>query len=236
MRPDECHLVSSLREQFCRLVLWPLLVLQMLVISAFADESLSKVAVAATVNGTAITVQDFRQELDRLQRKKGKSAKIVDEAAVADLKREALENIIIRELLFQESIKQKISIDASLIDREMEQLRGKFATPAQFAESLQRINTVEALVRKQVARGLAINVLIDRSVAKDVVVSDEEMKEYYEQHLEDFTKQPQVTSPLSDVRDKVRNLVRQEKSLIVLQRYVKNLRDAAKVEIHLAGD
>jgi peptidyl-prolyl cis-trans isomerase C len=41
------------------------------------------------------------------------------------------------------------------------------------------------------------------------------------------------TSPIDDVREKVRGLIRQEKSLTTLQRYVKGLRDAARVEIHL---
>lgn len=326
-------------QLFCRLILLPLLLMQMLAGGAWANEPALNAISAAEVNGTVLSVQDFQRELDRIKRQKGIGVETADDAKVADLKREALENLIIRELLFQESIKQKISIDASVVDREMEQVKSQFATPGQFAENLQRIMMTEAMVREQVARGLAIRILIDRSVGKGVAVTDEEVKKYYEQHRESFTQQPQVrlshiliavdsewpkynkkeagekilflrkrvmsgddfaalaaansdcqsktkggdigwfapgqltpemekgvallkvgevsdivedkfglhvikvverkavfTSPIDDVREKIRSLVRQEKSLTMLQRYVKNLRDAAKVEIHLTGE
>lgn len=321
-----------------RLVLWSFL-LQLFVVTAWAEESALNQPRAAEVNGTVVSVQDFQREFERIKRQKGNSFKDADEARLADLKREALENLIIRELLYQESIKQKISIDTSLIDREIEQLKSQFATPGQYSENLQRINMNEAMVREQVARGVAIRILIDRSVGKDVTVKDEELKKYYDQHQDAFTRQAQVrlshiliavdsewpkynrkeagekisilrkrvingedfagaaatesdclskskggdigwftpgqlspemekgvallkvgevseavedkfgmhvikvidrkaafTSPLNDVREKVRGLVRQEKSLTMLQRYVKGLRDAAKVEIHLAAE
>ncbi|MFA7060763.1 MAG: peptidylprolyl isomerase [Pedobacter sp.] len=307
--------------------------------TAAALESKSHTTSAAEVNGTVITVQDFQRELDRIRRQKVLTAETADEAVLANLKREALENIIIRELLYQESLKQKITIDASSIDREMEQAKGKFATAAQFAENLQRINMTEAMVREQVKRGLANRILIDRAVGKDVDVSDAELNYYYERHKADFSEQSQARishillavdsgkhryamkeagekilllrkrilagedfavvasansdcqsrtkggdlgwfapgqltpeiekevnrlkvgelsgivedrfgvhiikvverkeaaiPPLDDIRPKVRNLARQEKSLTMLQRYVKSLRDAARVEITLVED
>lgn len=331
--------IFGLQPRFCRLILWPLLLVQLIAAGAWADESASNASVAAKVNGTVISGQDFQRELDRIQRLKGTNAKTADEAKLADLKREALENIIIRELLYQECNKQKISVDASTVDREMEQVKGQFASPGQFAENLQRIKMNEDRVREQVGRGLAIQILIDRSVGKGIAVTDDEVNKYYEQHQKDFTRQAQFrlshillavdsqwpkynkkeagdklsvlrkrilagedfaglatansdcksktkggdigwfapgqltpemekavallkvgemseivedrfglhiikiverkdafTSPLDDVREKVRSLVRQEKSLIMLQRYVKSLRDAAQVEILLAGD
>jgi parvulin-like peptidyl-prolyl isomerase len=184
--------LSTLRRLLYRLILWPLLLVQLHVVNAWADESASKVSVAAKVNGSVISVPDFQLELARIQRRKESSAKTADGAKPADLKREALENLISRELYFQESIKQKISIDASVIDREMEQLKGQFAGPVQFAENLQRIHMTEAMVREQVACGLAIRILIDRSVGKGVAVTDEEVKKYYEQHQEAFRQPPQV--------------------------------------------
>jgi parvulin-like peptidyl-prolyl isomerase len=45
-----------------------------------------------------------------------------------------------------------------------------------------------------------------------------------------------MISPLDDVREKIRTLVRQEKSLTMLQRYVKKSRDAARVEIQLVEE
>jgi parvulin-like peptidyl-prolyl isomerase len=322
-----------------KLILWTLMLLQLCSVTVSAAESPTEKNVAATVNGTVITVEDFQRERERLQRQKVNGSKATDEAAVAGLNREALENIIIRELLYQESIKQKISIDTSAVDSEMELAKAKFASPGQFSENLQRIKLTEAMVRDQVTRGLATRALIDRSVGAGVVVSEDELKKYYEQHQDKFTQQPQVrlshiliimesewprynkkeagdklsillkrlqagedfatlakensdcqskakggdigwfapgqltpemeaaVAPLKvgdisaivedkfglhvikvverkasisqmfdTVRDKIRSLVRQDKGLVSLQRYVKGLRDGATVEIRLTGE
>ena len=321
------------RHAFCRLLLWSLLLVQMPITGALAGESAS--LPAATVNEAVIGIPDFQRELGRIRRLKG-GAKAVDESSLSEMKREALENLITREVLFQESVRRKISIDASTVDREMEQVKGQFASREQFAENLRRIKTDESAVREQVARGLAIRALIDRSIGEDVAVTDEEVKQYYEQHTKEFTRQPLVrlshilatvdsasagtgkneaadrmaglrkramagedfaglatahsdcrsktkggdigwfspgqltpeiekavatlkvgevaeivedrfglhiikvvertaplTPPLDDVREKATSLLLQEKGLINMQRYVKNLRNAAKVEILL---
>ncbi|MEI6825205.1 MAG: SurA N-terminal domain-containing protein [Desulfuromonadales bacterium] len=223
--------VLTVLQAVYRLAAVPLLVVLLPVCGAGAAEpAVSAVAAAATVNGTVITTRDYTQELERLRRRKGISAKNTDEATEALVKREALENLISREILYQESVKQKISIDPSVVGNEVAQAKAQYANPGLFAESLRRINMTETKVREQVMRGLAIQKLIERSLGKNGTVSDEELTTYYAQHQDAFTL------PLDDVREKVRDLVRQEKNITALQRYVKGLRDAATVVILLAAE
>jgi peptidyl-prolyl cis-trans isomerase C len=219
--------VQVARNFSIRLIMPLFLLFQILGTAAWCAEAPSP---AATVNGTLISVQDFQRELERIQRQKGISAEKSDEATHATVKREALENLISREILYQESVKQRITIDPSIVEREVDQAKAKFATPGQFTESLRSINMTETTVREQVMRGLAMRKLIERSVGKNDTATDEELKKYYQQHQDTFT------SPLDDVRDKVRSLVLQEKNITMLQRYVKSLRDAATVVILLTGE
>jgi parvulin-like peptidyl-prolyl isomerase len=225
-RCAEFFSVQAARNLFIRLILPTLLLMQALGTVAWSDEATN----AATVNGTVITVQDFQRELERVQRQKGINAKKTDEATQANVKREALENLISREILYQECLKQNITIDPSVVEREVDQAKAKFASPGQFTESLRRINMTETTAREQVRRGLAMRKLIERSVGKNSAVTDEELKKYYEQHQDTFTL------PLDDVREKVRSLVLQEKNITMLQRYVKSLRDTATVVILLTGE
>jgi peptidyl-prolyl cis-trans isomerase C len=216
-----------------RLIVVPLLVLHLLISGAVAAESVPAsvaASVAATVNGTIITEQDFKREFERIQRQKGISSDTTDETTQANLKREALENLISREILYQESVKQNITIDPAVVEREVDQAKGRFATPGQFAENMRLINMTEATVREQVRRGLAMRTLIEHQVGKNDAATDDELKAYYEQHREKFT------SPFAEVREKVRNLVRQEKNITMLQRYAKSLRDVAAVVILLSGE
>jgi hypothetical protein len=220
-------------HRWCRLVVSTLLLAHLLAVAVWADES-AAVSRAATVNGVVISEQEFKRELERIQRQKGAGATNADEAALAHLKREALENLIIRELLYQQSVKQKIAVDTAIVDLEMLQVKGKFSSPGQFKESLQQIGMTETMVRELVVRGLAISTLIDRSISAELTVSDAEIEKYYQDHKDSHA--PGVTQPIAEVREKIRTLVRQEKSITPLQRYVKGLRDSARVELQLVGE
>jgi peptidyl-prolyl cis-trans isomerase C len=175
-----------------RLLIWPLLLVLMCAGGAQAVDSAAPVARAALVNGTEITVRDFQRELERITRRQGFDATSGDAQRLAELKREVLDNLITRELLYQESVRQKITMDASTVDREMEQVKGRFSDPGQFTVNLQRSDMTEAMVREQVARGLAIRTLIERSVARGVVVTDQDLDRYYQQQGESFRQPAQV--------------------------------------------
>jgi peptidyl-prolyl cis-trans isomerase C len=74
----------------------------------------------------------------------------------------------------------------------MDLVKGRFSDPGQFATNLQRNDMTEAMVREQVARGLAIRALIERSVASAVVVTDQDLNRHYQQHRDSFRQPEQV--------------------------------------------
>ncbi len=154
---------------------------------AFGDSS-----AAALVNGTVISRGDFQREFDRVWRQKGTKEKLADASKLAELKREALESLITRELLFQESRKRNIKAAPDDIDREFRQLKGQFANETQFAETMTRLKLNEALIREQMAHGLAIRALVNEAIASKIAVSEDEIRTYFERHKETFTQPPQV--------------------------------------------
>jgi len=154
------------------------------------DES----SVAVLVNGTAISRGDFQREFDRVWRSKGTKSKLADESKLAEMKREALENLVTRELLLQESRRRKIKVAQADIDREFGQLKAQFANEGQFNETITRLKLNEALIREQMANGLAIRALVNEAVGSKfiVTISDDEIRTYYERHKETFAKPPQA--------------------------------------------
>ncbi|TWJ16703.1 peptidylprolyl isomerase [Geobacter argillaceus] len=159
---------------------------------AWAKDVRSTGGVAALVNGVEIDRDEFRSELERVQRQQGTKGKLADESKLAELQREALENLITRELLYQESRRQKVTVDTGAVDRQMEQLAGQFSDEGQFTKTLEKIGTSKVKVREQIARGLAIRALIDATIGTKITVSDDELLTYYDQHRETFTHPPQV--------------------------------------------
>ncbi|WP_205743255.1 peptidylprolyl isomerase [Geobacter sp. FeAm09] len=149
-------------------------------------------AAAVLVNGTAITMGAYQKELESATQLQEAKAKLAHDAMMARVKQETLDNMITRELLFQESRRRNIAIDAATIDREYQQYKANFAGESQYGETLARLKLSEAQVREQIAQGIAIRTLIDEAIGKKVTVTPEEAKGYYERNAASFAQPARV--------------------------------------------
>jgi len=182
---------------------------------------------AALVNGAAITGADFHDELRRVERLRGLSKKGTGPAESARDKKLALENLIARELLYQEAGKRGIKVRTKAVDEEVDKLKKQFSKENEFNTTLGKMGLSEPAVRKQVERGMAVQQFIDEEFAKKARVSEDEIGSYYESHRDVFKE------PLADVKVKIRQILQNEKAAIKLPPYLKRLREKAVVEILL---
>jgi peptidyl-prolyl cis-trans isomerase C len=95
-------------------------------------------------------------------------------------------------VLFQESKKKGIEVKADAISDQLKGIKQKYPDEAQFAKLLKEMGLTESDVESQIKRGMAIQQLINTEVAEKVKISDEESKEYYDNHPEFFKKPEQV--------------------------------------------
>ncbi|GFE62027.1 peptidylprolyl isomerase [Geobacter sp. AOG2] len=149
-------------------------------------------AAAVLVNGTAITMGAYRKELESATQVQEAKAKLAHDAMMARVKQETLDNMITRELLYQESRRRNIAVDAATVDREYKQYKANFASEAQYVETLTRLKLSEAQVREQIAQGIAIRTLIEEAVGKKVTVTPEEARNYYDRNAAAFAQPPRV--------------------------------------------
>ena len=174
---------------------WRLLIvlaLVTLVSPAYAAESKSAEQKVAVVNGTVLKQAELDSEtnryLDRLQRT-GRSPNDLERSQI---KKQVLENLIARELLYQESQKKGIKVDQQEIDAQLTGLKGRFPNEAEFKNALSRNNLTEADLRSQFERDLAIKKLLDGQIGDKSAVSEKETRAYYDSNLETFKKPEQV--------------------------------------------
>jgi hypothetical protein len=184
---------------------------------------------AALVNGAVITSADFHDELRRVERLRG-GKKSADPAESARDKKQSLENLIARELLYQEAGKRGIKVPAKVVTEEVDKLKKQFSKEAEFNTTLGKMGLSEPAIGAQVERGMAIQQFIDDEFAKKARVSEEEIGSYYESHR-DVLKEPLASS-----REKILHILQNEKAAKKLTLYLKQLREKAAVEILLNED
>jgi len=159
---------------------------------ALAAENKNLVGKIAVVNGSLISQEDFDREMIGVKKRLAKLGKSLDDSQLLSIKKKILENMIDRELLYQESQKKGIKVDEAEINEQWENLKKRFPSEAEFKTALRKVNLSEAIVRSQIKRGLVIKTLIDKQIIEKITVLNKEIKAYYEKNPGSFKQPEQV--------------------------------------------
>jgi peptidyl-prolyl cis-trans isomerase C len=169
-----------------------ILVLVMFFIPAMAADQKPAGDKVAVVNGVVITRAQFEKELTvHVQRVSRQGQQVSDEQMVA-LKKDILEGLIEREVLYQESQRAGIKISDQKVNDQLAGIKKRFPSEEEFEKALLSMNLTEAEVRSQIQRGLAIRELIDQKVANKVVITDEATNAFYTANPKLFKQPEQV--------------------------------------------
>ena len=186
---------------------------------ALAKETKSPSEKAAVVNGVVISQKDLARELDfHLQRFSRQGVKLSKEQ-MTTLKNKVLENLIDREILYQESQKSGIKVDKKKIDKELSAVKKRFPSEDEYKKALSAMKISEDDIKEEIKEKLAINELIDIKIAQKVVVTDKETKTFYNTHPDLFKQPEQVKA--SHILIKVKPDADQQKKTQAIQKIKK---------------
>ncbi len=166
------------------------LTLILIALLTFAGEKQALNDKVAVVNGKVISKTEFDREMSRVKQQFASQGRPLNGSQLSQIKKEVLESLINRELLYQESKKKGIKVDKTAINNQLKELKKRFSNEAEYKNALSKANLSEAIIKSQIKTEMAIRELIDRQFSKKVTVSDEEAKSYYNNHLDSF-KQPE---------------------------------------------
>jgi len=174
---------------------WRLLIVLTLITlasPAYVGESQSAEQKVAVVNGTVINQAEFDSEMNRVLERLQRTGRFPNDLERSQIKKQVLENLIARELLYQESQKKGIKVDQKEIEAQLTALKGRFPSEVEFKKALSTMNLTEAGLRFQFERDLAIRKLLDDQIGGKSTVSEKESRAYYDSNLESFKKPEQV--------------------------------------------
>jgi peptidyl-prolyl cis-trans isomerase C len=161
-------------------------------VPAIAQETQSTNKNAAMVNGVAISMEQYNKELNiQLDRVTRQGQQVSDEQ-MAKLKNNILDNLIEREILYQQSQKDGIQITDQKVDDQLASIKKRFPNETEFKNALDKMNLTEDEVKSQIKRGLSIRELIDQKITSKVVITDEESKAYYDKNPQMFKQPAQI--------------------------------------------
>lgn len=146
--------------------------------------------VVATVNGEVLSRADFERLLGReAQAMEGNGPRTPEQ--VEPYKQALLETLIERALLLQAARAQGVAVTTEEVDRRVLALSSEYPA-GMFDEALAKSQTSRAALTRSTREQLTIEKLLTQEVHSRVAVSEEQIRQYYDEHVADFTEPEQV--------------------------------------------
>jgi peptidyl-prolyl cis-trans isomerase C len=159
---------------------------------SWAEEKSGIGGKVAVVNGSVITRAEFDREMGRVQQGIARQGRAIDNSKLPAIRKEVLEGLIDRELLFQQSRKEGITVEETAVNDRLGTLKGRFPSEGQFEAALESMGLTLADLKIQLREGMAIKYLIERRFEEGTSVSNEEAKAYYDGNPKDFLRPEQI--------------------------------------------
>lgn len=155
-------------------------------------EQVSNNAVAAMVGDVTIYQRDVDNQMayfeSLLKAQFGDSYK--ENQAVKDMLKEKrveyLNYLIEGELLTQKGIKENITVDDAKVEEKYAASKESYPSEEEFNKALETNNLTEEAYKERIKRGLIMQEYM-AVLTKDVKVTEEAVKEYYDAHIADYT-------------------------------------------------
>ena len=141
--------------------------------------------VVATVNQTPITSQELDDAVNGLL-PQTYGHRQLSEARTAEIKKEVLEDLIRKELLYQEAKRENIHVSPQEIDAEVAKIRKRFSSEKEFMAALKKNGLTPEKVRSGVERFLAVRKVSEKAVDSKVAIQDQDLVAYYEANRQKF--------------------------------------------------
>ncbi len=144
--------------------------------------------VVAKVNGTKLTSDLLKREMIAyrlLANRQGKNIETDDEGKVA---RGLLMKAIDDELIYQQGLKQNISIDSATIDRELNHIQSQFPDKKLFLAALAAQRLTFDVLKKNIKKTLVQEEFVRANIVPEVNVDDSEVKSFYDKNQATFIK------------------------------------------------
>lgn len=182
----------------------------------------------ATVNGEEITRSDYEANIAQVEDNATLQGQNVNDPTIQrQIEEQVLNQMIATVLLHQQAISEGMSITDEEVETRYQELVQQLGGEEALKTQLETADLTEEEFRERLGKDLLIQKYVDQQLAAgDTTVTDEEMRELYDQ-----LAAQQELPPYEEVEEPLRQQLVQQKEQAVLSAHIAELRAAATVEI-----
>jgi hypothetical protein len=149
-------------------------------------------------------------------------------------RRRVLDDLVAQRLRFHEIDRfglEQVPVDQ--IEKQVAEVRARFKDEATFSQKLREVGLDETALRQLMARQLEVLTFVDERLGPQVFVSLDDVAAYYKNVLTpEMQKQRLPVPPLDEVRDKIREVLRQQRLTEEIDHWTEELRRKANIAVY----
>lgn len=147
--------------------------------------------VIVTVNKVPITVGQVEQAVNSYVPQAVFHQSVSDEK-MASYRQQALQSLILSELLYQEAKKKELKIGDEVIDKKIEELTTKYGGEAKFSDVLKNNGYTLQEYREVLRRNALTELVNEKGYGEPPVVTESDVKKYYDENKDRFVEPEKV--------------------------------------------
>jgi hypothetical protein len=192
----------------------------------------AKTVIVAQVNGVDITMLDLVNEMNAIaQRNAARGQKNNDPKAMEKVKKEALDNLIFKELAIQESIKQGMTVTPEQVDNVVKLMKEQTGSKEAFQQYLDERQMTEADLRKRIERSHRFEMITGKEIYQKVKIDEKDMRADYEKNKSEYKDDTGRQLSYDEASNFIRRKMMSEKGTALKKEWAKTLRKNASVVI-----
>ena len=153
------------------------------------EQQTSTAGKAAIVNGVVIQEEEVnRGLLYQQQRMLATTGQVIRPEMMTEARKMVLEDLIDRELLYQQSRKKGVVIEDAQVNEQLDRLKKQYPNEQAFKDGLAEDHLSEDTVKSQIKMKLAVQQFVGKEFGGKVDVSEGETKAFYDENPQYFTQ------------------------------------------------
>lgn len=192
----------------------------------------AKKTIVAKVNGVDISMNELINEMNTVAPEYLKPGQKGDPKVDAEVRKEALNRLIYRELAVQEAARQKMTVPPEAITDELKKIKEDLKSEAAYQEKLARTGTTEEALKRQLERNILIDMITEKEIFEKVKIDPKLIEKTYAKE-KGLYKGPSGQMSFEEARPLIEKKLMEPAVAKREDEWVNGMKKAAKIEITL---
>jgi len=197
------------------------------------EQQLDEKKLVAVVNGEELTGEEYNVALASIQSQMMQMGQdISTEESIEQIKKQTLDTLVNQTLILQDAKKEEIKASAAEIDEEYSSFEEQLGGEAELKKELENQKVDKEAFKVLIADSIIFEKYIEKMIPTEKV-SEEEIKNYYEQAVSDSKEAGQEVPPYEEASEQIEGIILQQQQQKLLIVHLEELKADAKIDLKI---